>query len=405
MNLRTYSRFSRCLIFFLIILTNSLSAQSIYSRHGFGLPRYRDGVKAIGMGGVSLAIADSISLYFLNPATMARVNFTRVQGDFLYERARIKLDDASGLLHDANVNSAAILIPVKRGYVFAFGIQPFSRSEFEFNRSDTTALGSSFEEIFRGTGGINDLYLAFAANLGRVRVGLAGDFYFGTLRRIWRVNFADAFEFRNTEDVTNSNFTGLGLHAGVQTQFGSWQIGTAFGLPARLNVETNRTTVSRDTSETIESNLKLPLWWGVGFGYSPNRHWLLGADWRWQHWNAVARAEFLNEQGADSYDMSVGAEVTPSFDALDSPFKRLSYRCGATYRQLPYQEPIGSNLHEWVATFGLGLPFGRGLNRLDFAFEIGKRGSLSKNIAEENIVLFHASINGSERWFQRGPRR
>lgn len=399
--MKIFSYFLRCLFFFLIILADSAPANSIYSRHGIGLLRYRNGVKTIGMGSVSIAIADSLALSFLNPANLASVSLTRVQGDFLYERASINLRGGSGLFHDANVNALGISIPVKRGYVFALGIQPYSRSSFQFSQSDSA---DSYEEIFHGSGGLNDVNLAFAATLGPVRVGIAADFYFGQIERVWRVNYASQGR-RNSEDVTSNYLKGLGLHAGLQSQFGRWLIGAAAGLPTRLNVETTQTTATGFRSDTVESKLRLPLWWGVGLGYTPDRHWFLGVDWRSQRWSTVKPEELLGDPAVDSYEIGFGAEVIPSFDALDGFFKRLSYRFGGSFRQLPYEEPIGNKLREWTASFGLGLPFGRGFNRIDLALEIGKRGSLSTNVAAENIVLLHASVTGSERWFQRGPRR
>ncbi len=355
------------------------------------------------MGGIGLALTDTVYAYFLNPATMGRLNFTRIQGDFLYERASVNLAGGSGLFQDANVNSLTLAVPVKHGYVFALGVQPYSRSEFEFNQSRNDSV-NSYTEILRGTGGVNELYVAFAATFGAVRVGATADFYFGRINRVWRVNFTSS-ALHNTEDVTNNHLTGLGLHFGAQTQVGKWMFGAATGLPARLNVGTELTTASGFTGETIDSKLKLPLWWGAGFGYAPNRHWLLGADWRTQRWSTVEANELLGARGVDSYDLGFGFEATPSFDALDGYFKRVSYRVGAAFRQLPYEDPAGEKIKEWTATFGLGLPFSRGYNRIDLALEIGKRGSLSTNSVEENIVMIRAAIVGSERWFQRGPRR
>jgi hypothetical protein len=405
MNSKMPSRLLRrgLVLFLMVVLAYSSFAGSIYSRHGIGLLRYRDAVRSVGMGGIGLAITDSVYAYFLNPATMTRLNFTRIQGDILYERASINLRDGSGLLQDANVNSFSFAIPVKRGYVLAFGVQPYSRSEFEFNRSKNDSV-DSYEEVFRGTGGINEFFLAFAATLGPVHAGLTSDFYFGRINRVWRVNFTSQ-DLRNTEDVVNNHVTGIGLHLGAQTQLGKLMLGAAAGLPSRLSVGTELTTVTGFTSDTSESKVKLPLWWGVGVAYAPNRHWLLGADWRTQRWSTVKPEELFGERGADSFDLGFGVEITPSFDPLNGYFKRVSYRVGGAFRQLPYEEPAGKKIQEWTATLGFGLPFTGGYNRIDLSLEVGKRGSLSSNVAEENIVMIRAAIVGSERWFQRGSRK
>jgi hypothetical protein len=83
----------------------------------------------------------------------------------------------------------------------------------------------------------------------------------------------------------------------------------------------------------------------------------------------------------------------------------MSYRFGANYKLLPYEEIGGTKVSQWTMNLGFGLPFGRGYNRIDFAAEFGKRGNLTDNGAEENIVLIHVAVIGSERWFQRPRRR
>jgi hypothetical protein len=355
------------------------------------------------MGGVGLAIPDSISIYFLNPASMAQVNLTRFQGDFLYERSSVDLQGGSGLFHDANVNSFRLAFPIKRGYVAAFGVQPYSRSEYEFYKSGSDS-SKLYVENLNGSGGVSEFYLALAATLGPMRAGLTADFYFGSINRVWRVNFISD-DLRNTEDKTHHQFSGVGLHFGQQAQLGKWKFGAAVGLPTSLTVKTELSTAAGFVSERSQSKLELPLWWAMGFGFAPNRHWVFGADWRTQRWSLVNPAAFFGTKGVDSYDLGLGFEVTPSFDALDGVVKRLSYRFGGAYRQLPYEEQTGNKIREWTASFGLGLPFGRGFNRIDLAVEAGKRGNLSTNVALENVLLVRASITGSERWFQRGSRR
>jgi hypothetical protein len=402
MNILNNSFLVRRLIWFVLIMTTSSAfAGSLFSRRGIGLLRYRDNVRAIGMGGVGLALGDSISFYFLNPASLTAVNLSRIQGDFRYERASVNLarDNSNGLFSDASVNSIGLAIPVGRGYVTALGVRPYSDSDFQFRQDDST-----YTQSLNSVGGVSELYLGFAANFGSWQFGATTDFYFGRINRIWRLNYFSE-EFRNSEDVINRHFTGIGLHLGLQTQLGRWRVGTAAGLPTRLNVKTELNTLSNFTETINEGKLKLPFWWGAGLGYAPNRHFLLSADYRLQRWSTAKPEELLGDRGVDSYAFSLGGEIIPSFDALAGYFKRVSLRLGGSYQQLPYEEPAGKKVRQLTVNFGLGLPFGRGYNRIDLAVEFGKRGNLSDNLAKENIVLVHAAIIGSERWFQRPKRR
>jgi len=394
-------RLGRYVLIGLLVLFESSLAGSIFSRRGLGLLRYRDNVRAIGMGGVGIALNDSISFSFLNPAGLTRVNLTRIQGDFRYERASVNLVQSafSGLFQDAGVNSLGLAIPIKSGQVIAFGVRPYSSSDIQFIREDSTST-----ESLSSLGGVSELYLGYARQLGAWRVGATADFYFGRIDRIWRLNYAST-EIQNSEDVLSRRVTGVGLHLGAQIQPGRWRLGGAIGLPTRLNVTTELSTLPGFTGVISKSKLKLPFWWSMGFGYAPNRRWLLSADYRTQKWGSVQPAELLGDRGANSFELSVGGEFIPSFDALSGYFKRVSYRLGGNYQQLPYEEPLGKTVKQMTVNFGLGLPFGRGYNRFDLAVELGKRGNLTDNLVKENIVLLHVAIIGSERWFQRPKRR
>jgi len=397
---KKYLRLSRYVLIIALVLVEAALAGSIFSRRGVGLLRYRDNVRAIGMGGVGIALNDSIAFYFLNPASLTRINLTRIQGDFRYERASIDLGAGdNGLLSDGGVNSLGLAIPVKHGQVVALGVRPYSFSDFQFLREDSTGT-----ESLSSLGGISELYLGYARQLGAWRVGATADFYFGRLDRIWRLNH-ESSEIRNSEDVLNRQVTGVSLHFGAQIQPGPWRFGSAMGLPTRLNVTTELNTLPGFTGVIGKSKLKLPFWWSAGLGYAPNRRWLLSADYRTQKWGSVEPAELLGDRGADSFELSFGGEYITSVDALSGYYKRVSYRFGGNYQQLPYEEPVGKNVKQLTVNFGLGLPFGRGYNRIDFAVELGKRGNLTDNLVKENIVLVHVGIIGSERWFQRPKRR
>lgn len=386
-----------------VLFATNLEAGSYYSRYGYGLLRFRDGVKATAMGGVSIAITDSVSIFYLNPATMATINTTHIQGEFLYDRADLTLGNSKAKFHDSNVNGLGILFPLQRGYIVAFGIQPYSQVDYEFSDEETSGT-KLYTQSLLGSGGLDNFYLAFAGTIGRVRFGIAGDFYFGLVRRTWRVNFVDP-NLVDSQDQNTTHFKGIGFHGGVQTTIKRWQLGAALGAPVNLNAETridHRFAVSDPTPVTFDT--KLPLWYGFGASYQAGPRWLFAAQYRAQQWSDLSNADLLGARGVDTYNLGMGMQFTPSFDRLQGNIGRIHYRVGATLGRLPYADVNGNTISEWTATAGFGLPFNRGDSRLDFAFEYGKRGG-GDNLVEEKIFRFSASVIGSERWFQRGKRR
>ena len=394
-------RFGLAVLSLLIAWPLTTQAGSYYSRSGVGLLQYRDGVKATGMGGLGLAIADSVSIFILNPATMASVKLTHIQGEFLYDRADVSLPNTSARFHDANVNGLSILFPIKRGYAFALGIQPYSRSDFSFNNTGRTSSSDSvsYEEISTGSGGLDNFYLALAGTVGPVRLGLAADFYFGTVRRIWRINYSSS-ALGYTEDEVSTSMQGFGIHGGIHTALGAWELGAAAGTPVGINAEVDLDTRYGAEFDPFERSVRLPHWAGVAAAYHPNRRWVLGAQLRSQFWSSVETGKLLGAEGVDSHIAGFGLQFTPSIDPFEGFLRGLSYRLGWSYAILPYEDGFGSKVTEYLASAGIGIPFNRGFSRIDFAVEFGKRGD-ADNPAEENLFRFSASVNGSERWFVR----
>jgi len=382
-----------------------VSANSLYSRIGVGSIHLRAGVRASGMGNTSLAMSDGLAMDLLNPAALASIQFARLQTQFSIESANVELASGQGRFREANFNGVSLALPVKRGYAVAVGFHPYSRVDFALNQSGSDANGTH-EEIYSGNGGLDVAYIAFSGSIGSaasqssLRYGLAADFYFGRIQRTWRVNFSNG-SLQPTEDRTGAYFRGIGYHAGAQWVHPRWQLGVAVRPPIDLDVETEVEYIFGVTSETIKTNARLPLWFGFGAGYRAGSKWQLAAEYRMQRWGSVPDNLDLGAALGNSRDIGLGFEFTPSRNLIDGYLKRISYRAGATFSKLPYEDPVGHSISEWVMTSGFGFPFRHGTGRIDMAFEFGKRGDLDSNIAAESIMRLSFSINGAERWFAR----
>ncbi len=385
--------------------TTVASANSIYSRLGFGLVHLRGGVKAGGMGNSHLAVTDGVAAYSINPALLASIPFTRLQTDFSFESAQVKVAENSGRFRDANFNGVSLVLPVKKGYAVAVGLLPHSRVDFTLNQFGSNSSGG-YEEVYSGFGGLDEMFLAFAGHVGNsekssgLRYGIAADFYFGRIRRTWRVNF-DNGSLAPTEDQVGQYVRGAGFHAGLQWFHRNWQIGVAVRPPVDLDIETETEYIFGDKSTTAKSTATLPLWLGLGVGYRVGTKWQFSADYRMQGWSEVDADKDLGASLQDAREFGAGAEFTASRNPLDAYWKRMSYRAGVNLAQLPHEDPVGQGISEWLVTAGLGFPFRRGSSRLDMAFEFGKRGDLKTNPAEETIFRFSISVSGAERWFER----
>jgi len=391
----------------IVVLLTSVPAwsNSIYSRIGMGLVHLRAGVRASGMGNASLALADGLVVSQLNPATLASIQFARLQTQFSIESAEVKLNGGSGSFRDANFNGVSLVLPVKRGYTVTVGFAPYSRVDFTLNQLGSNSNGT-YEQVYSGKGGIDEAFIAFAGNIGKpestvgLRYGVAADFYFGRIERTWRVNF-DNGSLQPSQDRLGAYYRGVGYHLGAQWFHPRWQLGVALRPAVDLDVETDVEYIFGGTSEAIKTKARLPMSFGVGVGFRPGSKWQLAADYQMQRWGSVPDGLSVGAALRDSREFGAGFEYTASRNPLSGYLKRISYRAGVNFSRLPYEDPVGSSISEWVITSGLGLPFRLGTGRIDLAFEIGKRGTLDRNIAEESIMRFSFSINGAERWFAR----
>lgn len=380
-------------------------AGSIYSRHGIGLLQYRDGTKAMGLGGLSMALADSVSVFFLNPAVLSGISLTHLQGEFVYDWTSVKLSSNTGEFQDANVGGLDLIFPVRRGYALALGVHPYSRADFVFQGSGSLTE-TNYTETITGTGGLENIYIALAGSAGRLRFGAALDFYVGVLEQNWRVRYSSS-EFRETNDFRTVKMRGLGAHGGIQAMIGAFELGAALGLPVNINTESRLQIRSSAESvgDVTNGTTKLPVWYGGSAVYHPNRRTLLGLQFRTQPWEKASAAELLGAQGSRSHNLGFGAEYIPSLNPLDGFFSKMNFRVGATHSRLPYKDIQDNDIDEYTVAAGLGLPFNRGFSRIDFAVEYGKRGLSDNHPAKETIFRFSASVNGSERWFQRRKRK
>ena len=407
MHMKKLHRLMGPLLAFGLFLTTVVPVQSgsLYSRHGIGLLRYRDGVKATALGGLSIPLADSVSIHFINPATLASVPLTHIHGEFIYDWAKVSLANNEGEFQDTGIGGLDLLFPLQRGFAIAMGLQPYSRADYIFEGGGSLT-DTDYKETIQGTGGINTAYFAFAGTASGIRFGVAADFFFGVIEQNWRVNYTSS-DYSATNDIRSTRLRGFGGHAGIQARWRRWDLGAAFGTSANLSSETSlRTSRSNgEVGDLQEGTVRLPLWYGGGFAFHPSRRFLIGSQVRMQLWGGVDSAELLGAQGTDSHLLSFGAEYVPSVNPRDGFFSKLNLRLGFMLSRLPYKDIAGNDVDEMIVATGIGVPFNRGFSRLDFAVEFGKRGRSDVNPAEETIFRFSASVNGSEKWFQRRGRR
>lgn len=359
--------------------------------------------RSVGLAGVGLALADPMTVNYLNPAALATIPLTTLSGNFVHEATDLKSATQDAYFSDTNVSGFQFVVPLKRDrFVMAIGAVPYSAIEYSFSGRDS--LGANgYDEIVTGDGGVNTGFLSIGVQpVKNLYLGVSGLFYFGTLRNTWRIIF-DSPQFLNTQDEVSRSFTAGNVRFGfLYKVLPYWRIGGA--LTPEVTLDANTTIILRRITEFTDlpdSNVVLPLSFGFGTSFEIARKLTVGVDYFTQRWSKVKQDGFEN----DSRRIALGLEYSGRGQLRDSYFSRIAFRAGFFYHDLGLVETSGEKVTEIFGSLGVGLPIKWAAARLDLALEAGKRGSLNTNTFRETVIRFTGSVTVGELWFFRGGER
>jgi len=388
----------------ILLFISSVQAGSFYSSKGIGLVRYFVSGRSVGMGGVGLAISEKFSVNYLNPATLVAIPITQISANFLHEAVDAKSSSQDGSISDTNVSGFQFVIPIKQNkVVISLGLSPFSSIEYSFTSSDSIGE-KSFTENISGDGGVNTGFFSFSIGVTRnLYLGITGLLHFGRLRNFWNVDFDDSSGLiDDTSDEVARSFTAGNFRIGLLYKIGSsWSIAGVLMPPVTLDA--NKEVISRfgKFDDFPDTDLEIPLAFGVGTAFKLGKKLLAGADFYFQKWSDFGQDGFRN----DSKRIGVGVEYFGNGSREDSYFSRVAYKAGFFYRDLGIEDPIGKKVTELFGTIGIGFPIKWSAAKIDLALEAGRRGSLSSNPIKESIIRVSGTITVGERWFYRGSRK
>jgi hypothetical protein len=95
--------------------------------------------------------------------------------------------------------------------------------------------------------------------------------------------------------------------------------------------------------------------------------------------------------------MAIGSSFTPDYKSVQSYLKRLIYRVGFSYQELPYVIN-GTQINDFGINFGASFPTS-GSSSIDTSFKFGQRGVSENNLVRESYFQFVIGITFNDRWF------
>jgi hypothetical protein len=448
-----------CLLSF---VTASAQENSPYSRYGIGDLYPSQNIVNRAMGGLTAAYTDPVgqSINFSNPASYADFQRTPgVGGRVLYDlgfsidsrtlrsKAPIKKYSSANFIP----SYLSLGFPIAKGLGGAFVVRPYSRINYSIIANTRLAGIDSAQYLYEGNGGLNQAFFGLGKRWGNFSVGFNAGYMFGkketnTRLGIFNTNTTDTgyapFYYKsNSGTITSLNkfFYSLGAIYDVnlkripktdkrpEYEYGVRLGGTAmFKQTFKGSQDIIRETFEYDGAGGTVSldsiyktsgtaiNVEIPAVYTIGAMFrktivvdratnSKYDVWTVGAELETSKWTQY-RFGGISDRLNDYWQFRLGGQILPS---TTSPaiLGRSTYRVGVSFGR-DYINADGNGLKTFSGTFGMGIPiavrnsYSSQFTKLNFAVEIGKRGSNVNNITE-NYIRFSVGLSLSDVWFRK----
>ena len=399
------------------------NVDSPYSMFGLGQVRNKTmNTRLQGMGGVSNAMFGKSMLNAANPASYAMIDtLTFLFDASVYAKgSTFSTSSLSERASAASFDYVAMGFALTNWWKMAVGVQPYSSVGYHVVTSFHDEMLGNYNQTFQGEGGLNQAFLGNAFRLGsHFALGANLNYVFGDSKSITTLSFPDSaylISSRRSRDVMISS---LMFDYGVLYQ---GQVAPEYTLSAgvtynqKINLKGSQTIYIRSmegNEENIagaeylidtlfyekndQARLTMPQGFGVGVSLQKHNRWTLAADFSWDQWSAFRR-NGVNDSLQNAWRVAVGGEYIPTSSSVSNYWTKVSYRLGGFYEQT-FLNINGQSINKIGVTAGMTLPMPRSLSKVQLGLEIGKCGTKSANLIQENYVRLSAGISINERWF------
>ncbi|MEO8583368.1 MAG: hypothetical protein ABI415_06205, partial [Flavitalea sp.] len=219
---------TKLLLIFGVFATSLLQAQtenSPYSRFGLGDELSSQNILSRGMGGVSAAYSDIVTVNFINPSSYARLKRTTFDFGLDIDSRTLKVIDPprkfSSISPIISYIQVGIPLSQKHNWGMNIGLRPVTRINYNIERNERLTDIDSVNTIFQGSGGSYVVYTGTGFSIKNVSLGFNVGYLFGTKDYSASRSFiADSsYVFYYPGKVSNNtNYGGVFVNAGMQYQ-------------------------------------------------------------------------------------------------------------------------------------------------------------------------------------------
>lgn len=425
-----YRNFARALVLIPagILVSLQSQAQNIsrsfenmpYSRYGIGEEINGNNVTLRGMANASSAYSNPYAVNTDNPASYASIKYTTYEGG---GEGRTRTIIASGTAGESTYKTGSATlsyinlgIPLGKNGGMAIGFRPMSRVSYAL--SDTFAAPQIGQAVnyYSGDGGINYFFVGGAGTYKGFSLGANVGYLFGTIRHTSNLKNIDTTYAYDSDFSKYTRVGSLYFKLGAQYEKAlNERYSIRFGATASLQQKVNVTydeywmsypSFSTDTSgydtaysvTDLKGKITMPLSYSIGVQLINNNSWSLGVDYRNTSWNQYSNNGAKDSLNKNAYRIALGGEFTPNASSIYNYWQRVTYRLGFYYGR-DYVKVQNTDLNYYAVTVGLSLPFKRSADRIHAAMEIGRLGTKSEGVLQQNFMRFSLGITLNDRWF------
>ena len=407
---------SACLLFSLVSFSQE-GTSSPYSFYGIGDVRFKGALENRSMGGLSIA-PDSIHINLQNPAGYANLKLTTFTMGGSRNSTKLKTDTESAKTQRTTLDYLALGLPFGK-FGAGFGLIPYSSVGYKINHEPATADLSQSYKRFDGKGGLNKVFLGLGYKLlPNLSIGADAHYNFGKIEtnNLEFVPYVPVGSSElNTADLSGVNFDiGMMYQAKINkklTFYSSANYSPESVLTSN-NTRNNSTVIYNssfdvtvvDELENIisKNNLKLPSKLALGAGFGNSGKWLLGGEVTFKDKGNLASSynNVSNVTYEKSQKYSVGGYFIPNPKSFSSYVQRIVYRGGFKYEKTGLV--INSqSINDIGLTLGVGLPISGSFSNINIGFELGKKGTTTAGLVQENYANLNVSFSLNDKWFRK----
>ncbi|MDO5665397.1 MAG: hypothetical protein Q4G63_09095 [Bacteroidia bacterium] len=438
----TDKRFLSLIAFLAIAITTfaqQVGSNSPYGRYGYGLLSNQSFGASEAMGGISYGLRRSQQVNPGNPASYSKLDSLTFIFDLGISGHYATFNDGINKqnFYNGNLDYIAMQFPIIKKVGASIGLLPFSKVGYNYGRARSLS-NIVYEEVFRGTGGLSQIYAGIAYEpFNHFSVGANISYLFGNF------SYSNVSVPRTTtgatigEEKKSYSIRDLKYDFGAQftlpvNKTSSLTVGAVYSpkITSKTNVYATQMMFLSDPysnpyqnpSEILRNDtlsnqqFQLPHTYGLGITYS-NTNLLVGVDGTFQQWNKLNYPDVLDglttqNRFNNTYKVNAGAEYV--IDPYSRNFfNRIRFRVGISYgnsyTNISVYNPSNNTsagiggFKEYGVNIGLGLPFRDSLSGRLSLFNIGfgyttQRPDLQYMI-KQDMFKISLNMNINEFWF------